>query len=172
MKTLIIIAGLPGTGKSYLSRIVKKRLKNCLYFDSDLFAKNYFKNGEFSDSKARLGCHLAKFKSIKKEFRKYNNVILDTCFDLPVSRTMIYKFVKENNIKLNIIEVKCSLKTAKIRILGKIHEKRMPGTAKSRWKAYLQMRKTWKKIRKVDLVVDSDKDVRKQLDLFLKNKKN
>lgn len=40
MKKLVILAGLPGIGKSYCARILEKKI-NCLYFDSDLFSKEY-----------------------------------------------------------------------------------------------------------------------------------
>lgn len=43
MKTLIIIAGLTGVGKSYIAKKIKTEIKNSYYFDSDLFAKNYMK---------------------------------------------------------------------------------------------------------------------------------
>jgi len=47
MKTLIVLAGLPGVGKSHACSILKKRLKNCYYFDSDLFAKIRLKKRGF-----------------------------------------------------------------------------------------------------------------------------
>ena len=55
MKTLIIIAGLPGSGKSYLARILVKKLSRTLYFDSDKFAKNYLQGRDVSDPSVRLG---------------------------------------------------------------------------------------------------------------------
>jgi len=125
---LIICAGLPGSGKSYLARRLVKRLRKCLYFDSDLFAKNYMKGKDWSDPKARLGCHSAKLEQILREFRKHDYVILDTCFDMPKSRSMIYKFCRDNDIEIVIIEVFCSLETAKARILKGGDEHRMPGT--------------------------------------------
>ena len=167
MKTLIILAGLPASGKSYLARIIKNKLPSCLYFDSDLFAKNYLEGRDVSDPKVRLGCHSAKLVTINEKFEEYEYVLLDTCFDMPASRAMIYDFVKENNIKLIIIEVKCSLQTAKSRIFENEHEDRMPGTVESRWQGYQHMRKNWRNIRKVDLVVNSDEDVEKQINPFL-----
>ena len=47
-KTLIITAGLPGVGKSYLLRLIKSKLK-CYYFDSDLFSKLYAKKHKISE---------------------------------------------------------------------------------------------------------------------------
>ncbi len=61
--TLIIIGGLPGVGKSYTCRILKKKLKNCIYFDSDLFAKKYIEKYH-SDF-----IHLSPRKQAKKKIR-------------------------------------------------------------------------------------------------------
>ena len=168
MKTLIIIAGLPGTGKSYLARILVKKLSRTLYFDSDKFAKNYLQGRDVGDPEVRLGCHAAKLERILSEFRSYDNVLLDTCFDMVASREMIYDFVKKNGLRLKVIEVVCSLETAKERILKGGDEERMPGTVKSRWEGYQKMRKNWVDIKDVFLRVDSEKDVEKQLVGFVR----
>ena len=163
MKKLIICAGLPGSGKSYLAKKLVKKLKKVLYFDSDAFAKNYLKGRDVSDPGVRLDCHKAKLVHILKEFKKYNYILLDTCFDMPKSRSMIYKFCRENCVKLIILEVVCSFATAKARILKGGDEHRMPGTIKSRWQGYLKMRRNWKRISKVSMRVDSNKDIESQL---------
>ena len=180
MKTLIILAGLPGVGKSYCARILKNKLRNCLYFDSDLFSKEYIEEHKLEfmslskdlQSKQRLKFHRAKIDGIKKKFQMYDVILLDTCFDLLHSRKMFYQFAKEAGINLIVIEIICSEKTVKSRILAKKHEKeRMVGTKESRWRIYKRMKSKWRPIKKVHFVLDSEKDVGAQLDLFLKQYK-
>ena len=43
MKTLILFAGLPGTGKSHIARILSKKIRS-YYFDSDKFVKHFLKD--------------------------------------------------------------------------------------------------------------------------------
>ena len=70
MKTLIILGGLPGVGKSYCSKILKNKISNCLYFDSDLFAKKYVEKHKVDfvslpkeqQTKQRLKHHKAKIE--------------------------------------------------------------------------------------------------------------
>lgn len=180
MKTLIIIAGLPGVGKSFACRILKKKLKTCLYFDSDLFAKKYAEKRRIDlvklppkeQNKARLKFHKSKIDNIKKSFEKYDIVFLDTCFDMAQSRRLFYEFAKNSGIDLVIIEVVCSEETVKKRILEHRHEEeRMVGDKETRWKIYHQMKSQWKAIKKKHFILDSEKDVQGQLNKFLKSHK-
>jgi len=174
-KTLIITAGLPGVGKSHLLRLIKKKLK-CHYFDSDLFAKKYIKkhkinfkklsNKEFY--KKRIDIHKAKLKKILSLFKKYNIVILDTCFDMPKSRTLFYKFAKDYRVRLEVVEIKCPEKVVSQRIFKNRHEKeRMIGTKKDRWEVYKLFKKRWKPIRKKHVIVYSHKELESQIKGFI-----
>ncbi len=83
MSTLVIVAGLPGSGKSYACRALKQLLPNSYYFDSDLFAKKL--RGDRITSLAdadlvreRLVMHKAKIVKIRKKFKKYEVIYIDT----------------------------------------------------------------------------------------------
>ena len=173
MKKLIIIGGLPGVGKSYICRLLIKRLKNCLYFDSDLFSKDYIgeKKIDFlnwldeEQQGQRLIFHRAKIDKIIDDLKNYDTILLDTCFDLPPSRRMFYKFAKENDIRLVVVEVRCAEETVKQRIFEMRHEtERMIGDKKSRWDVYEKMKAAWVPIENADFIIESDKDLNGQLD--------
>jgi len=58
------------------------------------------------------------------------------------SRKMFYRLAKKENINLIILELKCSDRTAKKRIVKEAHQShRMPGTSNTRWDIYLQIKK-------------------------------
>ncbi|MAG48100.1 hypothetical protein CL617_05845 [archaeon] len=170
MNSLIILAGLPAVGKSYTARLLKNKLKNSLYFDSDLFAKKYSEKNKFDfpnlslkeQKKKRIIFHKAKVNAIKKELKKYDYIILDTCFDIVETRKLFYSL---KNTKLIIIELKCSEKAVKGRIFNNPHEShRMVGDQKSRYKVYKNMKSNWKPIKKIDYTINTDKNVIKQID--------
>ncbi len=177
MKTMILLVGFPGVGKSHVARILDKKLKHALYFDSDLFSKIYMRTHKFSftgisrneEMKWRLIFHQAKLNKIKEYFKKYDIIFLDTCFDLQNSRKIFYKFAKDNRLKLLVVEVKCPSHIVKKRIFKNRHEKeRMVGSKASRWKLHEDMKLWWKPIKKVDFTLYSQKDVDKQIEKFLK----
>lgn len=176
MKTLIILAGLPGTGKSYACRILKKKLPRAHYFDSDLFAKKYSdKRGinimalpKKEQELARLTFHREKIVKLRKLFEKYDIIYIDTCFDLLESRRVFYRFTRDKSLQLVIIEMLCPSEVVKKRIFENRHEtERMVGDKDSRWKIHKQMKASWRPIRKKHYVIKSDKDVENQLkDIF------
>ncbi len=176
MKRLIITAGLPGVGKSCLLRLIKKKIK-CYYFDSDLFSKQYAKKHKINFeklskkelAKIRMVFHKAKLIEILNKFKKNKIIILDTCFDMPKSRALFYKFAKENKLNLEIIEVKCPENIVKQRIFKNKHEReRMSGTRKGRWKVYKWFKAHWKPINKKHLIVQSNKPLEPQIKNLIK----
>lgn len=176
-KTLLIVGGLPGVGKSYICRLLDKKLKKSLYFDSDLFSKNYTKKHKIKffaipkeeQNKQRIVFHRAKIEQIKKDFKKYDIVFLDTCFDMPESRKIFYKFANDNKLRLVILEIRCSDKEVHNRIFKKRYEtKRMIGTRASRWNVYKTMKNKWTVIGKPKFVIYSDKELKPQIEEFVK----
>jgi predicted kinase len=114
MKTLILLAGLPGVGKSHIARILSQELKS-YYFDSDKFSKNLFKNINFESlsqeelSLLRINSQKMKIQKIKELFLKHDIIILDTCFDIPDARKIYYRLEKDSKtmIKIIVLEVRC-----------------------------------------------------------------
>jgi tRNA uridine 5-carbamoylmethylation protein Kti12 len=163
MKKLVILAGLPGVGKSYTARILEKKIKNSFYFDSDLFSKNYIETNEINfmelSDKQKLSfrkqIHLKKMISVLKTFENRKIVFLDTCFDIPSSRLEFHKLVPK--ISLIIVKILAKDDTVKKRILQNEHDPRIIGNKQTRWNTYLNMKKNWRKIEKIDFHLDSDK---------------
>ncbi|MFT4309122.1 MAG: AAA family ATPase [Candidatus Woesearchaeota archaeon] len=176
MKVLILFAGLPGTGKSHIARILSKKIRS-YYFDSDKFSKDFLKDNNIESLNAdevlrlRIESQKKKIKHILMLYEKHDIIMLDTCFDILEARKLYYNLQNNKNMSIRIIvlEVKCTVNTSKQRILCKEHEHdRMIGTSKSRWKTYLRMRKSWTPImHKNHFVIDSDKDILPQISAFI-----
>lgn len=176
MKTLILFAGLPGTGKSYIARHLDKKLKSAFYFDSDLFARKSMKKEKINfDSltaeqikKVRINSQKSKIKLIMRLFNNYEIIFLDTCFDILEARKLYFKLSKIANII--VLEVKCLENVVKCRILKNKHSSRQPGSSKQkRWIHYLNQKTKWVPVEwKNHFVIHSEKNIDIQLDKFIK----
>ncbi|MDD5253578.1 MAG: AAA family ATPase [Candidatus Nanoarchaeia archaeon] len=175
MKRLILLAGFPGVGKSYISKILESKIRGSYYFDSDKFAKEKsMKNVQYdvlSDKqikRLRTESQRQKIIKIKQLFHKKNIIILDTCFDIPEARKMYYA-IKSPSRDIIVLEVICSEKTIKKRILRMAHSPRNPGTPASRWLTYKKMKKNWKPVKwKNHFIINSDKGLGNQINAFIK----
>jgi predicted kinase len=177
MKTLIIVGGLPGVGKSFVARMLASKLKQALYFDSDFFAKQLFdeKRIDFvsmppaQQRQQRLLVHKAIIEKIAKDFNQFEIIILDTNFDIPESRDMFYQFSASFDVHLLVIEVVCPEEIVKRRIMG--GEKSMViGDRESMWSAYQRMKAAWVHLTKPHTVIESDDDIENQVKKFIKAK--
>ncbi len=179
MKTLILTAGLPGTGKSYVAQTLKKLLQkarfNTYYFDSDYFAKtqsmkgvNYASLSHEAIKKKRIKSQQEKIGVIIKLFKNYNIIILDTCFDISEARNMYYN-LENNGINIIILEIKCSKSKAIKRIKNaKDYGKRMPDRMEERLKEYIRMRGSWKEIKyKHHMIISSETSIQPKLEAFV-----
>jgi len=172
MKTLIVLIGLPASGKSHIARILEKRIKGSYNFDSDLWTKELFEREKIDITKLsyeeqealRIDIHKRKIDAIKEKFLEYDVILVDTIFELITSWKILMGLEKEG-IKLIIVEVVCLEKTAKERILRKKHESnRSVGTKESRLEFYIESRKRWTKPERIDIKIDTDKELPKQID--------
>jgi tRNA uridine 5-carbamoylmethylation protein Kti12 len=189
---LIVTAGLPGTGKSYAMRrlraVLDKKGIDVLYFDSDLFAKQFYDShpgldllDDAEQKKVRLKVHadklqriLAMFEIGKPDHHALDSVyvvLIDTCFDFTESREMFYSFSRDHGIILWVVELQCSESVVKKRILEHSHEcERMIGDNTSRYEAYKKMRGWWEPVvYPRHVVIDSEGDVDVQLRDFVEH---
>lgn len=160
MKTLILIVGLPGTGKSTACRIVFQNLKNCGYLDSDKFAEeqNLFEKFKKADTiieknLVREWFYDKKIEKIRLLFKTHKYVVLDAVFNKEELRKKFYKLKKEN-IKFIIIEIRAPFKIIKQRIFN--DQSKGTDRKNGRWEAYLNMKKEWKPIKEKHFVIKSD----------------
>jgi predicted kinase len=175
-KTLIVVAGLPGAGKSHVSRILKRKIAGSLYFDSDLYSKLFMQkqNMELASlpreeqEGLRMACHRSKIADIIKQFSAHDIIIVDTCFDMMASRVLFYGAAESHGFDIIVIEVVCPEEVVRARIAGNRHEtERMIGSKDSRLEAYLEMKRRWQPIKGKRFKLDSGKDVEPQINQFL-----
>ena len=109
MAKIIWLTGLSGAGKTTLSNKISKYLKQnyqCLIVDGDTFRK---KNRQFSFSKKNIiKNNLQIIKYCKKNFNKYDFILVAVISPLKTTRKYAYKIFKKNYFEIYVF---ASLKT-------------------------------------------------------------
>ena len=103
MAKIIWLTGLSGAGKTTLSRKINSFLKynyKCLTIDGDTFRK---KNKKFSFSKKNITKNnLQIIDYCKKNFNKYDCIIVSVISPLEKTRKYAYKIFKENYFEIYV----------------------------------------------------------------------
>lgn len=172
---LVIFAGLPGTGKTTLCKLLEKKIK-CKFFDSDYYAKKTglyrkFKKikSEKESKELREKFYDKKVKEIEKLLKKNNVVTFDAVFDKEKLRIKFYRMTKKINAKLIIIVATAPSKVVIQRIRNDTkHFSQRPGEKPTgRINTYKTMKKDWEPLKKEHYIIDSTKDINPQLNRIL-----
>ncbi len=109
MAKIIWLTGLSGSGKTTLSKKIKEFLKydkKCLIIDGDTFRK---KNKQFSFSKKNIiKNNLQIIDYCKKNFNKYDCILVSVISPLKKTRKYAYKIFKEKYFEVYVF---ASIKT-------------------------------------------------------------
>ncbi len=148
---LIMVCGLPGTGKTTLCREILKRLKAHL-IRTDVIRKAIFEKPEYTEEEKEFvyeqvldltGIYLAKGE----------NVILDATFHSKGTRKRFYSVADRLKVPLEIIEVVCPP--------GKVRSNMSERSGKDKSDAgpgvYELVKKQWEPIERDHVIIDSSK---------------
>lgn len=164
---LVMLTGLPGTGKSHLAR----RLAEVLPFvivESDLVRKTLFPECEYSGEESQWvhrTCHVV----IEKLLRKGVRVIYDATNLHERHREQVYRLADETKAKLLVVKVVSPEAVASARLQGR-HE---GGTDKedvsdADWRVYRRMARDVDPIARNFAVVDTSKDLDRAITKLLR----
>lgn len=151
----ILVSGLPGTGKSFISRRLAEKLPATV-IESDamrkiLFPKPNYSSGEsthlFSTVHMLLGSLISKGIS----------VILDATNLSEHSREYLYNIGEQQGAKLIVVQVEAPNDVVKKRIQGRRYDTANKSDAD--WVVYQKLKPSAEKIRRKHYVVDTSKDV-------------
>ena len=151
----IIVAGLPGTGKTTISKQVAKEL-NAEILRTDEIRKN----NEFSE-KEKKTVYEKMLSIAEKELKKNKNIILDATFYKKKFRSKAKKIAERNKTENYLIEVTCSEKALKKRINKRFKEKK--SKSKANYEVYLKIKKQFQKINEKHFQIDSSENYEHQV---------
>jgi predicted kinase len=162
--TLILVCGLPGTGKSTVSKAIAERTK-ALLFNTDVVRKELFSRPAYTQEEKDL-VYKMLFEMAEKFLKQSKNIVLDGTFYKEELRSRVKEIAQRNRSAFAIVEVVCSEKTAKRRLDERAKSESL---SDADFCVYRKIREQFEPIREKHFVVDTGKNVGRQIAGFLKN---
>lgn len=165
---IVIVIGLPGSGKSYFAAQLAGMM-NAVYINSDIERKKMLTTKTYSE-KEKLSVYDAMLVKMKKLIKENNNVVLDATFYKADIRE---EFIKETKGKLPIFFIEVRANEALIRERLKIPRPHSDAD----FEVYKKIKMQWEPLDAAHLILHSMEDnikdmLQKAMDyLHLKNDK-
>ncbi|MBN1170101.1 AAA family ATPase [Candidatus Micrarchaeota archaeon] len=156
---LIIICGLPGTGKSSLSRKLREKI-GAVYLNTDIIRKQITKKPDYSEEEKKR-VYDEMINLAEKNINERKNVILDATFYSKKLRMVMKNISKDHYVIL------CSLpeKLVKERLMGR--ERRKKGISDADYGIYLELKKRFEPVEGEYLELDCSLPKSKQVEIVL-----
>jgi predicted kinase len=163
---IIVVSGLPGTGKSYFCRRLAERLPY-LILESDALRKQLFPSPTYSADESaylfRAIHHLTEWL-----LKKGVPVILDATNLSERHREYLYSIAEHSNARLVLVEVKAPPELVQKRLKARMKAANSKDNSDAGWAVYEKMRPTAEKISRRHFTVDTSGDITPVIDKIIK----
>jgi len=154
---IIVVFGLPGTGKSYFSKHFAEKL-NAEYVNTDEIRYNMNKMGEYDNETKQL-IYNQLMKEVKKRLQFASNVIVDGTFHERSKRNQIKTQARKLNQRTVFIELKSNDSLAKKRL------KKKREFSEADYKVYQQIKSKFEPLQKPHLeLLSNNRNVNELVD--------
>lgn len=154
---LVGVSGLPGTGKSFLSRRLAERLPLAV-LESDALRKGLVPSPlHTAEESARL--FRAVHELIDLLLEQCIPVLLDATNLLAAHREHLYHIAERRKAKLILVQVKALPEVVRQRLAERASDTRRPDHSDADWEVYLRMHPSQEPIRTNHLVIDTSGDI-------------
>ncbi len=161
---LVVVSGLPGSGKSYFCSKLAERLP-FLILESDALRKTLFPAPRYSaweSSQLFRAIHLLVEHLLKRGIP----IILDATNLSERSREYLYSIADRLDIKLVLVRVEAPPEVVRERLEARLQDSRSKSDAD--WAVYRRMESSVEKIRRNHYAVDTSRDIAPVLDKIVK----
>ncbi|MCD6434584.1 MAG: AAA family ATPase [Candidatus Diapherotrites archaeon] len=110
-KLLVILCGLPSTGKTILAKALSKKI-DAVHLSTDAIRKDLFPKPQYT-AKEKILVYEKMFEKADNLLRIGESVILDATFFKEFLRKKAQGIAEKNNAKFILIETKCREETVK-----------------------------------------------------------
>jgi predicted kinase len=163
---LIVVSGLPGTGKSFFCYKLAERL-SFLILASDTLRKILFPSPEYSESENKRlfsACHVL----IEELLKKGIPVIFDATNLLEHHREYLYRATERARAKLILVWVEAPTEVVRQRLLARKKAAMPQYDSEAGWEVYTKMKPRGEKIARNHLVVDTSQDINAVIDKIVR----
>ncbi len=155
--TIIVVSGLPGTGKTYFSRRLAERLP-FLILESDVLRKQLFPAPTYSaDESAYL--FRTVYQLIEELLKKGIPVILDATNLEERHRERLYNITEKLDARLILVSVRAPPELVEKRLKKRMESKNVQDNSDADWEVYQKMKATAENIKRHHFTVDTSKDI-------------
>jgi len=154
---LVVVSGLPGTGKSYFCRKLAERLP-FLILESDALRKVLFPSPSYSSQESfRLfqACH----RLIERLLKKGIPLILDATNLSERYREYLHSIAYRLGVKLVLIRVEAPSQVVRQRLNARQEGANPEDKSDANWTVYQMMKSSVQKIRRNHYAVDTSRDI-------------
>ena len=166
---LIIVSGLPGTGKSYFSRKLAERLPSVIV-ESDALRKHLFPTPTYSAEEShRLfgACH----RLIEEFLCSGISIILDATNLVEHHREPLYRIAQHLQAKLILVQVEAPRELVRQRLKGRAEGVNHEDKSDAGWSIYQRMRTRVERISRNYFAVDTSRDITPVIDKIVREAK-
>ena len=163
---LIVVSGLPGTGKSYFCRKLAERI-DLVILESDSLRRQLFpmpSYGKEESTQLFRACH----GLIEDLLSKGINVALDATNLEEHNRERLYHIAGQSGAKLIIVRMEAPPETIRQRLELRVKREDQSDHSDADWNVYSKMRSTVDRIGRNHFVVDSSKDIATAIDKIVR----
>jgi predicted kinase len=164
--SLIVVSGLPGTGKSHFCRRLAERLP-FLVLEGDALRKHLFTTPTYS---AAESAHLFRtvHHLIEGLLRKGIPIILDATNLSERHRERLYNIAERLNARLVLVRVEAPPELVQKRLKARPKHSQREDNSDADWTVYQKMKSTVERINRNHFVVDTSRDITPALDKIVR----
>lgn len=163
---LLMLSGLPGTGKSYLARRLSERLRAPV-IESDMVRKTLFPQPSYSADESAV-VHWVSRLLIKKLLARGVPVILDATNLIESQRELIYRLAEQAEARLVIVQIVAPPEVVRERLERRLVQREPEDISDATWGVYRRMAERQQPIRRPHLVVDTSEDIEPALEKIIR----
>ncbi|MGD1120198.1 MAG: ATP-binding protein [Dehalococcoidales bacterium] len=164
---IIVVSGLPGTGKTYFCRRLAERLP-CIVLESDALRKQLFPAPDYSGEES-VYLFRTIYRVIEELVKKGSTVALDATNLAERHRERLYSIAERLNARLVLVSVDAPPELVQERLRRRVKEAGNKSDAS--WKVYQQMKPTEEKIKRRHFTVDTSRDITPVIEKVIKEVK-
>ena len=163
---LVVVSGLPGTGKSFFCRKLAERL-DIVILESDSLRRRLFPAPSYSKEESTQlfrACHGV----VEELLRKGVSVAFDATNLEEHNREQLYHIADQSGARLVVVRMEAPVEVVQRRLERRSRREDQSDHSEADWSVYSKMRPTVEKIGRNHFAVDSSKDIAPIIDKIVR----
>jgi len=163
---LVVVSGLPGTGKSHFCRKLAERI-DLVILESDSLRRQLFSTPSYSKEESTQlfrACHGV----VEELLRKGISVALDATNLEEHNREQLYHIADQSAARLIIVRMEAPPEVVQQRLERRSRREDQSDHSEADWNVYGKMKPTVEKIGRTHFAVDSSKDIAPIIDKIVR----